>query len=109
MSETLVKHIRINKDICDALEAEAKRLHIKFPAVVGRALGEYVDRHNHTPTGIQVSYSPEMKQMLKDMSKDDLRTLSGQLEYLIRQEHERRQAPRTLVDTRERYEAEVEG
>lgn len=62
MAKTLVKHIRINKDICDALEAEAKRLHIKFPAVVGRALGEYVDRQ-----------------------------------------------ARTLIDTRERYEVEVEG
>lgn len=109
MAETVVKYIRINKDICDALEAEAKRLHIKFPAVVGRALGEYVDRHNHTPTSTQVAYSPEMKQMLKEMSKDDLRTLSGQLEYLIRQEHERRQAPRILVDTPASYATEAEG
>ena len=41
----------------------------------------------------------EIKQMLQHMAVDDLRTIKGQLEWLITQEYARRNAPHNkLVD-----------
>jgi hypothetical protein len=42
--------------------------------------------------------SPGIEEVLRKMSTEDLRSLSGQLEYLITEEHKRRQQTNTLVD-----------
>ena len=50
-------------------------------------------------TQISTIIDPTIKAMLHRMRKEDLRTFRGQLEWLITQEHQRRQAPaNTLVD-----------
>jgi hypothetical protein len=48
----------------------------------------------------------EVKEMLEAMASRDLRSLSAQVEWLIREEHMRRQQPRQLVDTRASYAPE---
>ena len=58
-------------------------------------------------TAINTTISPELKAMLRRMCVSDLRTLRGQLEWLIREEHQRRQAPaNTLVDSGVQYVTE---
>ena len=48
---------------------------------------------------IATNVRPEIKRMLQQMAIDDLRTIRGELEHLIREEHQRRQAPHhKLVD-----------
>ena len=46
---------------------------------------------------------PEIAEMLKRLSEDELRTLSGELELAIRQRYQDKYG-RELVDTRERYD-----
>ena len=55
---------------------------------------------------VQIStvIDPELKRVLLHMCADDLITLREQLENLIREEHQRRQAPaNTLIDERVKY------
>ena len=50
-------------------------------------------------TQIATNISADIKALLYQMCDDDLRTLRGQLEWLIREEHQRRNAPHNkLVD-----------
>ena len=52
---------------------------------------------------LSTEIDPEIKKMLEHMRIDDRRTLKGQIEYLVLEEHKRRQ--QTLTDTRATYEA----
>ena len=61
-----------------------------------------------TDTQISTHIATEVKARLRDLCTADLRTLRGELEWLIGQEHERRQHPRQLVDTPEQYAVALE-
>ena len=56
-----------------------------------------------------VRIDPNYRDMLKRMAASDLRTLRGQLEWLIREEQKRRNEPHhKLVDTPVEYVTEKE-
>ena len=60
-------------------------------------------------TQLSTVIDPDIKRLLKHMCADDLISLREQLERLIREEHQRRQAPHNkLVDTPVEYVTEKE-